>query len=93
LNVLKPYLRITIETLLKSGTPQREIARRTGVDRKTIRSYAAALANSPGVATGSEAVEGQIPPPRATGSDADSGSYARDVDGLGVRGAPRLDPL
>jgi len=61
-NVLKPHLRITVETLLKSGTGQHEIARRTGVDRKTIRSYAA-RANSPGVATGSEGASGQIPPP------------------------------
>jgi MmyB-like transcription regulator ligand binding domain len=58
------------------GASQREIERRTGVDRKTIRRYmrvsaagdeassvAAVLpetANSPGVATGSQA---QIPPP------------------------------
>jgi transposase len=62
-NVLKPYLRITIGTLLSSGTAQREIERRTGVDRKTIRRYAR-LANSPGVATGSEGQSGQIPPPR-----------------------------
>ena len=62
-NVLKSHLRITIETLLKSGTSQHEIARRTGVDRKTIRSYAA-RSNSPGVATGSEGLPGQIPPPR-----------------------------
>ncbi len=61
MNVLKPHLRITVETLLKSGTGQHEIARRTGVDRKTIRSYAA-RANSPGVATGSEGESGQIPP-------------------------------
>jgi len=62
-NVLKSHLRITIDTLLKSGTAQREIERRTGVDRKTIRRYARA-ANSPGVATGSEAPSGQTPPPR-----------------------------
>jgi transposase len=60
---LKSQLRITVETLLKSGTSQREIHRRLGVDRKTIRRYARA-ANSPGVATGSEGPEGQIPPPR-----------------------------
>lgn len=60
---MKSHLRITIDTLLRSGTPQREIERRTGVDRKTIRTYARA-ANSPGVATGSEAGGGQIPPPR-----------------------------
>ncbi len=63
MNVLKSYLRITIDTLLKSRTAHREIERRTGVDRKTIRRYARA-ANSPGVATGSEGVEGQTPPPR-----------------------------
>jgi transposase len=62
-NVLKPHLRITVETLLAAGVSQREIARRTGVDRKTIRGYVAA--NSSGVATGSNAGgEAQIPPPR-----------------------------
>ena len=61
---MKSHLRITIETLLKSGTRHREIARRTGVDRKTIRRYAAALAKSSGVATGSEAPGDQTPPPR-----------------------------
>ena len=60
---MKSYLRITIDTLLKSGTAHREIERRTGVDRKTVRRYARA-ANSPGVATGSEGQGGQTPPPR-----------------------------
>jgi transposase len=60
-NVLKAHLRITIATLLANGASQREIERRTGVDRKTIRRYAA---NSPGVATGSAGSIGQIPPPR-----------------------------
>jgi transposase len=60
---LKSHLRITIDTLLKSGTSHRQIARRTGVDRKTIRRYAASLSNSPGVATGSEGGDGQTPPP------------------------------
>ena len=63
MNVLKSHLRITIETLLSCGVSQREIARRTGVDRKTIRRYAA-LANSPGVATGSDGGSEQSPPPR-----------------------------
>jgi transposase len=36
-NVLKPHLRITVQTLLGRGTSQREIERMTGVDRKTIR--------------------------------------------------------
>jgi len=67
LNVLKPNLRISIHTLLQTGTAQREIARVTGVDRKTIRRYAQE-ANSPGVATGFSAekvaCEDQNPPPR-----------------------------
>ena len=50
---MKSHLRITIQTLLASGVSHREIERRTGVDRKTIRGQARA-ANSPGVATGSE---------------------------------------
>jgi transposase len=67
-NVLKPHLRTTIETLLGSGTSQRDIARRTGVDRKTIRRYARAVTtNSPGVATGSAAPATQTPPPRPPG--------------------------
>jgi len=68
-----------IETLLARGTSTREIARRTGVDRKTIRSYAgvyAAAANSPGVATGSPPAAIQIPPPRPPGTDASPGSDA-----------------
>jgi len=74
LNVLKPHLRITIETLLGRGTSQREIERITGVDRKTIRRYERMIltgtpANSPGVATGFSAgntadSSDQIPPPR-----------------------------
>ena len=58
---MKSHLRITIATLLERGASQHEIARRTGVDRKTIRGYA--RANSP-MATGSEGRGGQNPPPR-----------------------------
>ncbi|MFD2850303.1 IS21 family transposase [Eoetvoesiella caeni] len=65
MNVLKPHLQTTIVTLLEAGTSQREIARVTGIDRKTIRAYqqrwASERANSPGVATGSPP---QTPPPR-----------------------------
>ncbi len=68
MNVLKPFLRITIATLLGSATPHREIERRTGVDRKTIRRYAL-KANAPGVATGSVAVNDQTPPPRPPALD------------------------
>ena len=57
------HRRITIETLLSRGVGQREIERRTGVDRKTIRRYAR-LAQSPEVPTGSDRDDGQTPPPR-----------------------------
>jgi transposase len=67
-NVLKAHERITIATLQAGGASQREIARRTGVDRKTIRRHERA-ANSPGVATGSEGPVGQIPPPRPPGTE------------------------
>ena len=60
-NVLKPHLRITVLTLLASGTSQREIARRTGVHRDTIRSLAAKWAT---LATGSDGLADQSPPPR-----------------------------
>jgi transposase len=56
-------MRVTIETLVGCGVSHREISRRTGVDRKTIRRYAV-LSNSPGVTTGSDAVPDQTPPPR-----------------------------
>jgi transposase len=75
-NVLKPHLQGTVLTLISRGVTQREIHRVTGVDRKTIRTYARAAAacaavtaaNSPTLATGSAAVpttaEVQIPRPR-----------------------------
>jgi len=40
MNVLKPDLQATIKTLLSRGMTQREIQRKTGIDRKTIRRYA-----------------------------------------------------
>jgi transposase len=46
-------MRVTIETLVGGGVSPREISRRTGVDRKTIRRHAV-LPNSSGVATGSD---------------------------------------
>lgn len=64
---MKPNQRATIYSLLERNTPQREIARLTGIDRKTVRSYQrrwqSECSNSPGVATGSEAEARQIPPP------------------------------
>jgi DNA-binding CsgD family transcriptional regulator len=38
-NVLKPNEQATVYMLLERGTTQREIARITGIDRKTVRSY------------------------------------------------------
>jgi len=63
---LKPNQQATVYTLLERSTTQREIARITGIDRKTVRSYQRrwlAQANSPGVATGPEALASQTPPP------------------------------
>jgi transposase len=66
-NVLKPNQRATVYTLLERNTPQREIARITGIDRKTVRSYQRRWqeerSNSPGVATGSDAMAAQTAPP------------------------------
>jgi transposase len=70
-NVLKPHLKTTVATLLANGISQREIERKTGVDRKTIRALlrvmgtaAGAESNSPTPATGVVGPAGQIPPPR-----------------------------
>jgi len=77
MNVLKPDLQATIKTLLNRGMSQREIERKTGIDRKTIRRYAqrynvvtsqeAELSKSPtqqDVATGSGEPSVENPPPR-----------------------------
>ena len=65
---MKPNQRATVCTLLERNTSQREIARITGIDRKTVRSYQQRWldehANSPGLATDpASASELQIPPP------------------------------
>jgi len=73
MNVLKPSLQTTIQTLLSKGIGQREIERKTGVNRRTIRRYArlhnlsatevavnSKYPTSPEVATGSD----QNTPPR-----------------------------
>lgn len=39
MNVLKPHLQTTIWTLLRAGNTQREIERRTGISRHTIRAW------------------------------------------------------
>ena len=69
MNVLTPQQKSTVVTLLQNNITQREIERKTGIDRKTIRKLArelatAAAANSSIPATGSVSPPGQIPPPR-----------------------------
>ena len=74
MNVLKPHLQTTVWTLLKAGNTQREIERRTGVSRHTIRAWTQRFAaqgappgaaNCPGVATDSdEPAPAQTAPPR-----------------------------
>jgi len=72
-NVLKPDLKTTVITLTQNGISQHEISRKTGIDRKTIRKYGAAIAaaveglcggisKSP-MATGFLVETGQNPPP------------------------------
>ena len=65
---MKAHLRTTIQTLLERGATQREIARITGVDRKTIRDYQR-LANSPGVGHRLRGPRGANSPTLATGSE------------------------
>lgn len=73
MNVLKPHLKNTVITLIQQGISQREIYRKTGIDRKTIRYHVRAMLsaavdrdpNSSTLATGSIAQpEIQTPPPR-----------------------------
>ena len=78
MNVLKPHLQTTIWTLLRAGNSQREIERRTGISRHTIRDYAkrfAAQSDPPGDSNCSGGAAGstmdrpeQTAPPPATGS-------------------------
>jgi len=92
MNVLKPHLRTTLTTLLDKGVSQREIKRKTGIDRKTIRRYGRLydllplpddeVSKSPtseGVATGSDAESGQNPPPRPPAPGAKLPQHARSA--------------
>ena len=76
MNVLKPDKKSTIITLLKNGISQREISRKTSIDRKTIRKHANGSGLFPGnrgldskyptkgkVATGPDCIISQNPPP------------------------------
>lgn len=77
MNVLKPHQKSAVLTLVQNNISQHEIGRKTGVDRKTIRKLARAVAlalagadsNSP-MATGSVGLPLQIPPPRPPAGEA-----------------------
>ena len=88
MNVLKPDLQTTIKTLLGKGVGQREMHRKTGIDRKTIRRYAqmgsqeAEYPKSPtelGVATGPDEPSVQNPPPRPPGPEQKVPKHARSA--------------
>ncbi len=94
MNVLKPHLQATVKTLLVKGISQREISRKTGVDRKTIRKYgrpggieadqgeSAFSPKSPSgqeVATGARAESGQNPPPRPPAKDSQLPKHTRSA--------------
>jgi len=92
MNVLKPDLRVTIKTLLDKGMSQREIERKTGIDRKTIRRYAQSPdlvatqetehTKSPteqDMATGEGASSVQNPPPRPPVPRQDLPKHARSA--------------
>jgi transposase len=78
-NVLKPHQKGAVITLLENEVSQHEISRKTGIDRKTVRKLAQAMAaarsgegsNSP-MATGSDGLPVQIPPPRPPAPEARS---------------------
>ena len=80
MNVLKPAKKVTLQTLLNNDVSQREISRKVGIDRKTIRKYERELNLIPstqsrdvdlliteGVATGFDVQKAQNPPPRPPG--------------------------
>jgi len=91
MNVLKPSLQTAIKILLNKEISQREIERKTGINRRTIRRYAR-LADlsvtadadskspaSPEVATGSDISSLQNPPPRPPAPGAKMPKHVRSA--------------
>ena len=81
MNVLKPDKKSTIITLLKNGVSQREISRKTSIDRKTVKKYANESGFFPEnadldsksptegqMATGPDCIISQNAPPRPPGT-------------------------
>jgi transposase len=89
-NVLKSYLRTTIQTLLERGATQREISRITGVDRKTIR-RAQRMASLASSASAGQASEGQTPPPWPPAASVAAAGSA-DAEATGVCEPPANSP-
>lgn len=89
---MKPNLQTTVITLIQHQVSQHEIHRKTGIDRKTIRKYAASsgqwpgggISNSP-MATGSVMGGDQIPPSRPPGRPESS-------DAAGANSVPPQPP-
>jgi transposase/5S rRNA maturation endonuclease (ribonuclease M5) len=89
MNVLKPVLLTTIKILLSKEISQREIERKTGIDRKTIRRYARACdpsstegaedSKSPTPATGSDTSPVQNPPPWPPASELKMPKHVRSA--------------
>jgi hypothetical protein len=69
MNVLKPHLQATVKTLLVRGISQQEIHRKTGVARKTIRTY--------GQLDGLATEQGDLPPKYPTGQEVATGAGVR----------------
>jgi hypothetical protein len=82
MNVLKPALQSTVKTLLNNEISQREINRKTKVDRKTIRRYARSYEQA--AAHGNEFSKSPTP---ATGS----GSQNSQDCSFGLRTSPGVD--
>ena len=87
---MKPHLKTTVKTLLEKGISQREIKRKIGVNRKTIRKYwqlydlagceGSGHSKYPtleGVATGSGFESGQNTPPRPPAPEENLPKHAR----------------
>lgn len=84
---MKSNQRATIETLLERNTSQREIARITGIDRKTVRSYhqrwlEQLQSNSPGVANqvAQRTAMDKVAVSRAVAKLLDTGRLLREFD-------------
>ncbi len=74
MNVLRPEKKATLHTLLKNNISQREISRKSGIDRKTIRKYARKMEQSPvdePLTTCQDNDQIQNPPPRPPGQIVD----------------------